>query len=127
MEEKALKEFGKILVAIIVLIVFLYALPYCRGALSSNNFYVVTDEESAEQIVTFDKKSGIIVEFNCLGNSFPKLLNKFVKKNSNLDLVKIETLYVNDTDQARGFAVTFFKNWWLLQRSLSNSWRFFLF
>ena len=71
---------------------------------------MVTDEESAEQIVTFDKKSGIIVEFNCLGNSFPKLLNKFVEKNSNLDLVKIETLYVNDTDQAKGFAVTFFKN-----------------
>ena len=103
------KEVAKIFGIALVIALFLGMMPYCRGILSNSNYYLVTDKVTAEQVVSFDKNSGILVEFQCSGSEFLDLLNRFVKVHKNLRLAKIETLSLEKSNQTKGFLVTFFR------------------
>lgn len=107
--KKFSKETAKILGILLIIALLLGIMPYCKGILSTRNYYLVTDKISAEQIVSVDKNDGIIVEFNCSGNEFLGLLNRFVQVHKNLRLTRIETLSLEDSNQAKGFVVTFFR------------------
>ena len=103
------KEIAKIFGIAAVITILLVIMPYCKGILSNSNYYLVTDKVTAEQIITFDKNSGIIVEFRCNGSDFTDLLSKFVTSHQNLRLECIETLHSETSKHANGFLVTFFR------------------
>ena len=103
------KDTLKILGIAVIIAALLATMPYCKGILSNSNYYLVTDKLTAEQIITFDKNSRILVEFKCNGSDFTNLLSEFVKSHQNLRLECIETLHSETPKHADGFLVTFFR------------------
>ena len=75
--------------AALIIIIALVLIPYC-DRFANMDYFVVNSEETAREAIISNEKS-IVVEFQCIGNNFPDLLNSFTSYHKNFELESVET------------------------------------
>lgn len=77
--------------AVLIIVIALVLIPYC-DRFSNMDYFVINSEETACETIVSNEKS-IVVEFQCVGNNFPDLLNSFISNHKNFELESVETKF----------------------------------